>query len=145
MKALTYIAKETVEVLETPAPTCGPGEVVIKVHAVGICGSDLGGYLGHHSRRQPPLVLGHELAGVVAEVGPGVERVREGDRVCANPLFSCGDCEACRAGHPNLCPEWRLLGMDRVQGAMAEYVAVPSSAIRPIRPETTDEQAAFIE
>jgi len=145
VKALMYMGPRRIEIQEIDRPSCGPDEALIKVEAVGICGSDLGGYLGHHARRQAGLVLGHELAGTVVELGANAAGAEIGDRVCVNPLFSCGVCENCRGGRPNLCAQWRLLGMDRVQGAMAEYVCAPVSALRPLSDGTGPVRGACVE
>jgi threonine dehydrogenase-like Zn-dependent dehydrogenase len=93
--------------------------VEIAIEFAGVCGSDISGFLGHSARRKPPLVLGHELIG----------RLKDGRRVVANPLISCGHCAACLAGTQNLCETWRLLGMDQTAGSFAEYVAVPDKQI----------------
>lgn len=145
MRALTYLGPRQMELQQMDRPTCEPGEVLIKVRAVGICGSDLGGYLGHHARRQAGLVLGHEVSGEIVETGAAVSGVTVGERVCVNPLYSCGSCAACREGRPNLCDRWRLMGMDRVQGAMADYVCAPARAVRPVASSASDTGAACIE
>jgi threonine dehydrogenase-like Zn-dependent dehydrogenase len=115
MRALVYSAPKKVELQELPRPVPGPGEVLVSVDTAGICGSDITGFLGHSDRRRPPLVLGHELVG----------RLEDGRRVVVNPLISCGICRRCLEGRQNLCKQWSLLGMDRVQGAYAEFVSVP--------------------
>jgi len=145
MKALVLTGKERVEMQEMPAPTPQAGEVLLRVLTAGICGSDIHGFLGHSPRRKPGLILGHEAVGVVAELGPGVKSLKTGQRVYVNPLISCGKCEACLSGRENCCANWRLLGMDRVHGAYAEYVAVPSSQLRAIPNEVSDERAVWAE
>jgi threonine dehydrogenase-like Zn-dependent dehydrogenase len=109
MRALVYIAPQTLELQDLPRPVTQSEEVEVLVEYAGICGSDMSGFLGHSARRKPPLVLGHELVG----------RLGNGQRVVANPLISCGQCAACLSGCQNLCDSWRLLGMDRVQGTFA--------------------------
>ncbi|HEV8378706.1 MAG TPA: alcohol dehydrogenase catalytic domain-containing protein [Tepidisphaeraceae bacterium] len=145
MKALVLTGKERVEVQEMPAPQAAAGEVLLRVSTAGICGSDIHGFLGHSPRRKPGLILGHEAVGVVAELGPGVKNLRMGQRVYVNPLISCGKCEACLSGKENCCVSWRLLGMDRVHGAYAEFVAVPASQLRPIPDEVSDQRAVWAE
>src|SRR5882762_641046 len=145
MKALVLTGKERVEMQEMPAPIPEDGEVLLRVSAAGICGSDIHGFLGHSPRRKPGLILGHEAVGVVAELGRGVKIVKAGQRVYVNPLISCGKCEACLSGRENCCANWRLLGMDRVHGAYAEFVAVPASQLRVIPDDISDERAVWAE
>ncbi len=139
MKALVYTAVNRVEILERPQPVPGDGEVLVQVAATGICGSDLHGFLGHHARRQPGLVLGHETVGI-ARSG-----LLAGRRVVVNPLTACGDCRACALGTPNVCATWRLLGLDDVQGAFAEYLVVPEENVLPIPDGVPDSRAVLTE
>src|SRR5205807_8167245 len=113
MKALVYSAVREVTMQQVPEPAPRPDQAVVKVIGTGICGSDMSGFLGHSPRRQPPLVLGHEVIGTVVSAPPGDWPFQVGDRVVANPVQSCGICENCRSGKPNICPNWILLGMDR--------------------------------
>ncbi len=117
MRALVYTAPEKVELEDYPRPRPGAGEVEVAVELAGICGSDISGFLGHSALRKPPLVLGHELVG----------RLSDGRRVIANPLISCGSCDACLSGAQNLCVSWRLLGLGQTPGTFAEFVALPAS------------------
>jgi threonine dehydrogenase-like Zn-dependent dehydrogenase len=119
MRALVYKAPGRVELEERPRPELVSGEVEVAIEFAGVCGSDISGFLGHSARRKPPLVLGHELIG----------RLKDGRRVVANPLISCGRCAACLSGAQNLCETWRLLGMDQTPGSFAEYVALPATQI----------------
>ena len=141
MKALVYTALKTMELREVPEPTPGKGEVKLKVSATGICGSDVHGFLGHSARRQPGLILGHETMGVVVEGEPAVE----GKRVSVNPLISCGQCSACRAGRQNCCPTWRLLGMDHTHGGFADFIVVPRHNVHLIPDSVTDAAAVMVE
>ena len=118
MKALVYTNTREVTFKDEPGPSPGAGEVVVRVDAVGICGSDMHAYLGHDKRRVPPLILGHEAAGTVVE-GPG-----SGRRAVINPLITCGLCDACLGGRANLCAKRDLIGMYR-PGAFAECIAIP--------------------
>jgi threonine dehydrogenase-like Zn-dependent dehydrogenase len=120
---------------ERDRPVVGSDEVEIAVAAAGICGSDVSGFLGHSRRRNPPLVLGHELVG----------RTSDGKRVVANPLISCGRCTACLSGAQNLCTSWRLLGMDQTAGCYAEYVSLPRSQVYAIPDELSDAKAVIAE
>lgn len=119
MKALVYTGPERIEFRDEPGPSPAPGEAVVKVEAVGICGSDMHAYLGHDERRPPPLILGHEVSGIV-EDGEWA-----GKRVTLNPLVSCGDCEFCLAGRTNLCLHREIISMPPRQGAFAEYLRIP--------------------
>ncbi|HEX2114339.1 MAG TPA: alcohol dehydrogenase catalytic domain-containing protein [Alphaproteobacteria bacterium] len=118
MKALVYTKPLEVTYRDEPNPAVLPGEALVRVDAVGICGSDMHGYHGHDPRRVPPLVLGHEAAGEV------IAGAAKGRRVVLNPLVTCGLCDYCLGGRANLCPERKLIGMNR-QGAFAELIAMP--------------------
>lgn len=120
---------------ERPRPALGPGEKEIHVEVTGICGSDMSGFLGHSPRRKPPLTLGHEVVG----------RLSDGRRVVANPLISCGKCTRCLSGAQNLCENWRLLGLDRTEGAFAEFVAVPEGQLYEIPESLPSERAVLAE
>jgi threonine dehydrogenase-like Zn-dependent dehydrogenase len=135
MRALVYTAPGQVTMEERPRPQPAPGEVEIAIHAAGICGSDISGFLGHSRRRVPPLVLGHELVG----------RTTDGRRVVANPLVSCNRCKACLSGAQNLCSSWRLLGLDKTPGCYQEFVAVPQNQVYEIPDDLTDVRAALCE
>jgi threonine dehydrogenase-like Zn-dependent dehydrogenase len=126
MRALVYVGPERMEIQDLPTPVPKDGEVLLEVSAAGICGSDLHGFLGHSERRQPGLVMGHEAVARIAELGSGVRGWRESQRVCFNPLLSCRSCPACLAGRQNVCPDWRIFGMDRLHGTYAEHVSVPA-------------------
>lgn len=145
MKALVYVAPEKVEIQDLPKPSLQPGEVLLKVSASGICGSDIHGFLGHSERRKPGLVLGHEAVATVADVHPTVKGWERGRRVVVNPLISCLACPACLTGKQNLCREWQVLGMDRRQGTYAEYVAVPAVQLSPISDQLTEAEAVLTE
>jgi threonine dehydrogenase-like Zn-dependent dehydrogenase len=131
MKALVWYGERDVRYEDAPDPEPAGGEVVFEVELAGICGSDLHGYRGHPGPRVPPLVLGHEVIGVV-----------DGERFTVYPLVACGTCERCRAGEDNLCASWRLLGMHR-PGAFAERIAVPRSVLVPL-PEGIDPRRAVL-
>jgi threonine dehydrogenase-like Zn-dependent dehydrogenase len=127
MKAVVWLGPRHMEIQNQPDPTPRAGEVILRVEAAGICGSELSGYLGQNSLRVPPLVMGHEFAGTVAVVGEGVSGLQVGDRVTVNPLSGCGACELCRMGLANLCPRRQIIGIHR-PGAFAELAAVPAAS-----------------
>jgi len=122
MKALVYTAPNEVIYRDEPQPTPAPGEVLIRVDAVGICGSDMHAYHGRDPRRVPPLILGHELVGEIL-AGPGA-----GGRVTVNPLITCGHCEFCIQGRNNLCANRTMIGMTRA-GGFAQYVTTAASSV----------------
>jgi threonine dehydrogenase-like Zn-dependent dehydrogenase len=118
MKALVYDGPEALGFRDVADPVPAPGQHLIRVDAVGICGSDMHAYLGHDERRPAPLILGHEAAGVVIG-GP-----RDGARVTLNPLVTCGTCPACIAGRDNLCPTRMIISMPPREGAFAQFVTM---------------------
>lgn len=132
-----------------PEPEIGPEEVLIRVKACGICGSDVHGYDGSTGRRIPPIVMGHEAAGTIAEVGRNVKDLVEGDRVTFDSTVFCGHCFFCRRGQANLCDHREVLGVScgdyRRAGAFAEYVAVPRRICYRLPPELPFSHAAMIE
>jgi len=119
MKALVYDGVETLSFRDVPDPVHNSEEHLIKVEAVGICGSDMHAFLGHDARRPAPLILGHEAAGTVVG-GP-----MDGTRVTINPLVTCMTCPACKAGRENLCPTRQIVSMAPREGAFAQYVSMP--------------------
>ncbi len=139
MKALVYTGPEQLEYREANEPNAGNDSVVVKIDAVGICGSDMHAYLGHDERRPAPLILGHEAAGVIVE-GPG-----QGKRVTINPLVTCGTCPACLEGRANLCPDRQIISMPPREGAFAEAVGIPETNIFELPEELTFEKAALTE
>ena len=139
MKALVYRGVERLDYLEVPDPEPRPGEMLVEVDSVGICGSDMHAYLGHDERRMPPLILGHEAAGIVRG-GP-----RDGARVTVNPLVACGRCEACAAGRDNLCPNRQIISMPPREGAFCRYISMPERNLVAVPDGVTLEQAALAE
>jgi 2-desacetyl-2-hydroxyethyl bacteriochlorophyllide A dehydrogenase len=128
MKALVWLGPERMEVREVEHPQPRPGEVVVKTEAAGICGSEVEGYLGRMGNRKPPLVMGHEYAGLVSAVGEGAEPRWRGRRVAVNPIVGCGRCSFCLAGDRPLCPVRHLLGIG-APGGFASYSAVPERCL----------------
>src|SRR5260221_5058659 len=111
MKALLLSKYRSLEIAEVPTPAAGAGEVLIRVGACGICGSDVHGYDGSSGRRIPPIVMGHEAAGRIAAVGTGVTGLAEGDRVTFDSTIYCGACGYCKRGEVNLCDHRQVLGV----------------------------------
>lgn len=149
MKALLLKKYMELEVTDMAEPAMGPHEVLVRVRACGICGSDIHGLDGSSGRRIPPLVMGHEAAGVIAEVGRDVMAWKKGDRVTFDSTVSCGQCHFCRRGEVNLCDNRQVLGVScgdyRRHGAFAEYVAVPENILYRLPDSLLFEHAAMIE
>ncbi len=139
MKALVYQGVETLGFTDVPDAVPQTGEHLIKVEAVGICGSDMHAYLGHDARRPAPLILGHEAAGTIKG------GTHDGMRVTINPLVTCGVCPACKAGRENLCPERQIISMMPREGAFAQYVAMPMSNLVEVPDHVPLEKAALAE
>ena len=149
MRALLLSEYKKLSVVEMPTPAIGDDEVLVRVRACGICGSDIHGYDGSTGRRIPPLVMGHEAAGVIERVGQGVRGLAAGDRVSFDSTVSCGTCDFCRRGQINLCDNRSVLGVScgdyRRHGAFAEYVAVPGRIVYKLPDGVSFEQAALLE
>jgi len=130
MKALLLSQYKKLEIVDLPVPMLNGDEILVRVAACGICGSDVHGYDGSSGRRIPPLVMGHEAAGVVECAGERVKNFNQGDRVTFDSTIYCGDCAFCRRGEVNLCDRREVLGVScgdyRRAGAFAEFVAVPA-------------------
>lgn len=149
MKALLLTQYQQMQVSEVPEPDVGAEDVLIQVEACGICGSDIHGYDGSTGRRIPPLVMGHEAAGVVVGVGESVVDFQAGDRVTFDSMVSCGKCWFCRRGDANLCENRRVLGVScgeyRRHGAFAERIAVPQHIVYRLPEDLPFEHAALVE
>ncbi len=149
MKALLLTEYNRLEVTEVAAPVVGPHEVLVRVGACGICGSDVHGYDGSSGRRIPPIVMGHEAAGTVAAVGAGVSEYKEGDRVTFDSTVYCGECEFCARGEVNLCDRRQVVGVScgdyRRHGAFAEFVVVPKRILYRLPEELDFAEAAMLE
>ena len=131
--------------LETmPDPAPGPNEVIVEVHACSICGSDLHAFHGKHPRLVFPRILGHEFAGEIVELGREVRGFREGQRVCCDIDFSCGQCGPCRAGRGNICENLRTMGFDR-DGAYAEFASVADFNLYPLPDNVSYDQASAVQ
>ena len=144
MKAVVLVEPYRFVVEERPAPEPGEGEALVRVRVAGICGSDLHAYHGQQPFLTYPRVLGHEVAGEIAALGPGVSGVGVGDRVCVDLVINCGHCYPCRIGRPNCCVSIKVMGV-HVDGGFAEFVSAPVSRIHRVPPELSDEEAALVE
>jgi L-iditol 2-dehydrogenase len=149
MKALLLSEYKHLAIAELPTPVPGGGEVLIRVAACGICGSDVHGYDGASGRRIPPIVMGHEAAGVVAAVGEGAKTYHVGDRVTFDSTVYCGACEFCQRGDVNLCNHRQVVGVScgdyRRPGAFAEYVTVPEQILYRLPDRLSFADAAMLE
>lgn len=148
MRVALLTGPRAVGIVERPVPRPGPGEVLVRVGSVGVCGSDTHYY--EHGRIgrfvvDAPLVLGHEAGGTVTGVGAGVAAERIGRRVSIEPGFPDGTCRWCLAGRYNLCPGMRFFATPPVDGAFAEYVAVPAAFAHPVPDTISDDAAALLE
>src|SRR6185312_1471104 len=149
MQALLLKEYMHLELVEMPEPDIGPDDVLVRVRACGICGSDVHGLDGSSGRRKPPLIMGHEAAGEVARTGANVNDLKPGDRVTFDSTVYCGNCYFCARGDLNLCDNRQVLGVSpgeyRRHGAFAEFVAVPRRIVYRLPDSLSFEQAALIE
>ncbi|HEV8675130.1 MAG TPA: alcohol dehydrogenase catalytic domain-containing protein [Methylomirabilota bacterium] len=143
MRAAVLRGPRQLRVEQVAPPTPGPGEALVRVAAAGICGTDYRIWTGERPVRYP-LTPGHEFVGDVAAVGPGVERIRPGQRVAIEPNWGCGDCDLCREGRANLCLARTAVGIDRA-GGFAELAVLPERACWPAPPELSDERLLLTE
>lgn len=149
MQALQLTEYRKLQLVDLPVPSPAADEVLIQVAACGICGSDVHGYDGSTGRRIPPVVMGHEAAGVIAAVGRSVQEFAVGERVTFDSTISCGSCRFCKTGDVNLCDRREVLGVScedyRRNGAFAEYVAVPARIVYRLPDALSFADAAMIE
>src|SRR5579863_10147706 len=149
MKALVLKEYKRFSLEEVPKPELVPQEVLVAVKACGICGSDVHGMDGSTGRRRPPVVMGHEAAGIIAGVGAEVASWSAGDRVTFDSTIYCGECEYCRRGELNLCERRQVFGVStseyRRAGAFAEYVAVPDRIVHRLPENIPFVEAAMVE
>ena len=139
MKALVYTAPGELEYRDEPDPVPEQGEVLIRVAASGICGSDMHAYYGHDERRPAPLILGHEISGEV------ISGDRKGQRVVVNPLVTCGHCDDCLSGRANLCRSRQIISMQPRQGAFSELLRMPERNLVAIPDDMSYSHAALAE
>src|SRR6201993_933024 len=149
MKALLLSEYRRLELTDVATPEAQRGDVVVRVAACGICGSDVHGYDGSSGRRIPPIVMGHEAAGLVTRVGSGATGLSEGDRVTFDSTVYCGQCANCLRGEINLCDRREVLGVScgdyRRAGAFAEFVSVPARIIHRLPDNLSFHEAALLE
>jgi L-iditol 2-dehydrogenase len=149
MRALLLSQYNQLDIADLPAPVPGAEEILVRVAACGICGSDVHGYDGTSGRRIPPIVMGHEAAGVVAAVGGGVSSFKAGDRITFDSTVYCGTCEFCLKGEVNLCNNRQVVGVScgdyRRAGAFAEYVVVPQRICYHLPEGLEFKEAAMLE
>ena len=149
MKALVLKAYNQFSYEEVPAPEPGPDDVLVAVKACGICGSDVHGMDGSTGRRRPPIIMGHEAAGVIAGTGQAATGWRVGEPVTFDSTIYCGHCGYCRRGQINLCDNRRVLGVScedyRQHGAFAEFVVVPQRILYRVPEGLPFEHAALVE
>ena len=149
MKALLLSEYKKLEIVDVPIPAPARDEILVRVAACGICGSDVHGYDGSSGRRIPPIVMGHEAAGIVAATGDGVNSFKEGDRVTFDSTIYCGDCDFCRRGEVNLCDRREVLGVScgdyRRAGAFAEFVVLPARIAYRLPDNLSFPEAALLE
>src|SRR5271155_3320414 len=149
MKALLLSQYNQLDIADLPAPVPGVDEILVRVAACGICGSDVHGFDGTSGRRIPPIVMGHEAAGVVAAAGSGVSKFKPGDRVTFDSTVYCGQCEFCLQGDINLCNNRQVIGVScgdfRRAGAFAEFVVVPQRITYHLPEALEFQEAAMLE
>ena len=146
MRALVYQGPWKIAVEDRPDPEPAAGEVLIRVLATGICGSDLHGFTGENGRRHPDQVMGHEFVGTVVAAGPGVTGIEAGRLATANPVIACQDCPACRAGSQENCANRRVIGVDpTISAAFAELILVPSGNVVLLPDDLPPEYGALVE
>jgi len=148
MRSAVLVDLARIELRETPVPLPGPGEVLVRLRAVGICGSDVHYYVDGRigdAVVNYPFVLGHEPAGEVALLGEGVTGLKVGDRVALEPAHPCGECHICKLGRPNCCPQVRFLGTPPISGVFAEYHCFTAAQCVPIPDSVSLEAAATLE
>jgi L-iditol 2-dehydrogenase len=144
VKALVFRGPGEMPLEDRPDPVPGPGEAVVAIRASGICGSDVHGFSGSTGRRRIGVVMGHEAAGDVVAVGPGVTSARVGDRVVLRSILACGHCERCRHGQPNICENRQGMGM-HMDGAYAERILVPDVLLLPLPDTLSYDDGALVE
>lgn len=144
MKALVWTQVKEMTWQEIPDPVLKANEVLIRTDTVGICGSEIEGYLGHNSLRVPPMVMGHEFGGRITAIGEGVNELKVGQKVTVNPLIYCGHCDRCLRGRYQLCEHRQIIGIHR-PGAFGEYVTAPAHCVIPLPEQISMERIALAE
>ncbi len=145
MKAVVVEGPHKVSVQDVPEPVAGPKDVIVRVAACGICGTDIHIIDGEFPPTTYPLVIGHEFGGTVEAVGDEVVGVKVGDRVGVDPTVNCGECYFCQRGKGNLCERWNAIGVGAINGGFAELVAAPERCVYPLPDDMSFKSAALIE
>jgi alcohol dehydrogenase len=144
MRAILLEQPRQFRAVDLPEPTSpGPGQALVRVHRVGVCGTDISGYLGKMPLMRYPRILGHELGVEVVALGEGVRNVAVGDRCAVEPYLNCGRCSPCRRGHSNCCENLEVLGV-HIDGGLRPRFLVPAAKLHPSRTLTL-EQLALVE
>ena len=144
MKSIVVQQPNELVIEERPLPVPGVGEVRVKISLAGICGSDSHIYRGHNPFAKYPRVIGHEFFGIIDAVGEGVTDKLQGQRVCVDPVISCGHCYPCSVGKPNVCTSLVVLGVHR-DGGFSEYAVVPAKNAWVVAPTIADHHAVMVE
>ncbi len=145
MKAAVFTGIKTIEIQQVPTPTPKSNEVLIKVRAVGVCGSEVHAFLGTHPFRKPPAIMGHEVSGDIVEVGSEVRGFHPGDRVIVEPQISCGHCLYCQSGDYHLCTSKVIMGVPAWPGGFGEYVTAPAQTLIKLPDSFSYEEGAVVE
>lgn len=146
MRALMYQGPKNLEVVDIPRPIPKKGELLLKIKACGICGSDVHGYLGITGRRLAPMIMGHEFAAEIAELGEDTKLgFKIGDRVAIQPCVSCWTCDKCKEGYNNVCEHRNFMGVLDYNGAMTEYMCVPEKQAYKLPDDMSYSVGALIE
>ena len=140
--------KPGISLINVPQPKCGSNDIIIRIGAAAICGTDLHIYkwdeTGKKTAKNLPVILGHEFMGVIVEIGSNVKGFKIGERVAADPAITCGVCAGCRTGQFNLCNHREVIGIDK-DGAFTQYTMVNPNLLYKLPDEVTDEEGAFLE
>jgi L-iditol 2-dehydrogenase len=144
MKQAIMTAPGQIEFREVPAPTAGPGQVLVRMKRIGVCGSDIHVFHGKHPYTSYPVVQGHEVSGVVEEAGPGVKGLSRGDAVTFQPQVTCGKCYACAHGAYHICDHLKVMGF-QTTGAASELFAVDAAKVLRLPPGMSLEHGAMME
>jgi len=145
MQAAVFVEDQRIEVQDLSKPAPAPDEVRVKVTACGVCGTDVHIYHGQLKHEvEPPVVLGHEIAGVIDAVGSDVTHFQKGQNVCVDPVVACGCCRYCRVARPNLCPNLATMGYVR-NGGFAHFTVAPAANIYPLAPDTPASAGILVE
>jgi len=144
MRQAVMMEPGQIEMREVERPSAGPGEVLVRIHNIGVCGSDIHVFHGKHPYTSYPVVQGHEVSGEIAEIGPGVEGLKVGEVVTFMPQVVCGECYSCKHGMYHICDNLRVMGF-QTDGAAQDYFVVPARLIIKVPVGVSMEQAAMIE